>query len=126
VFDSKKIKLLDNFQLYALTQNNLIDAEIIKMTKAELDSRNISNYEKLRLKQKYELNSKNQQNGNSEEIYSSPLLAGLFLNKNFRKLASLKIQGKKEEVKKLQSKIYIGLFIYFIALIFFIFLVKSK
>lgn len=49
-----KIKLLDNYQLFQLIENDSIDEITLSKLKAEFNSRNITEDEKLRFKQKYD------------------------------------------------------------------------
>jgi len=51
---SDKIKLLDNYQLFQLIQNESIDEITLSKLKTEYNSRNITKDEKLRIKQKYD------------------------------------------------------------------------
>lgn len=115
MWNSNKIKLLDNYQIYQLINNGKIDIETKNELKREFISRNLSEIEKERLSQKYQLNHLGL-NCETASYKVHPLLSSFFLNRQFRNLAILKSKGKHKEARALMRNIYLGLFLCFIVI----------
>lgn len=111
--DTSKINRLDNYQLYQLLQNTLIDATTLAALKKEYASRNLSGYEQERLAQKYATNHTDV-NSALEKKPLSPILTGFAYNTHFRHIAFLKSHGRKKEAKQHLLELYLGLALYFL------------
>ncbi len=114
--DPDKIKLLDNYQLYQLIQSNSIDRGTLSTLRKEFNSRSLSNSEKSRIENKYQLNYFNH-DSEIEKHNWNPLFTAFALNLHFRHLAALKNKKKKKEAKKYMIELYIGLALYFAIII---------
>jgi len=122
---SDKIKLLDNYQLFQLIQNESIDEITLSKLKTEYNSRNITKDEKLRIKQKYDSFFLNQDFVLNNNQWN-PLSTAFALNKHFRHIALLKVSGRKKEAKKYMIKLYYGLTIYSVIIILLIFVLRVR
>lgn len=120
-----KIKLLDNYQLYLLIQNKSIDEDTWVKLKEEIKIRDLSENEKLRLKNKYDLNQLNF-NTEIEKNNWKPLFTAFALNYHFRHLALLKTQGKKKEAEKYMIELYFGLILYFCLIVLLMLILKAE
>lgn len=125
MWKSDKIKLLDNYQLYQLIQNNSIDSNTRTKLKTELKTRNLSENEKIRLQNKYNLDH-SKFNSEIEKNNWNPLFTAFALNRHFRHLALLKTHGKKKEAEKYMIELYFGLALYFSLIILLILVLKLK
>ena len=123
--ESNKIKLLDNYQLHQLIENQSIDKSTLEKLKTEFNARNLSENEKNRLRNKYQLNH-SKFGSEIEKNNWSPLFTAFALNRHFRHLALLKTQGKKKEAEKYMIELYFGLALYFALIILLILVLKSK
>ena len=125
MLETNKINLLDNYQLYLLIHNDSIDPTSQKKLKTEYKSRNLSNKEKERLQNKYQLNHSSL-NSEIKKNNWNPIFTAFAINHHFRHLALLKTLGKKKEAKKYMIDLYIGLILYFVFIFLMVFIIKSK
>ena len=122
---SNKIKLLDNYQLFQLIRNNSIDKGTLYELKKEYESRHINENEQIRLQQKYDLNfSKRDDQLNTNQW--NPMYTAFALNRHFRHIALLKTLGRKKEAEKHMSGLYIGIALYFAAIILLILVLRAE
>jgi len=121
---SNKIKLLDDYQLYQLIQNDSIDSNTLTKLKTEFNTRKLSENEKIRLLNKYQLNHSKFES-EIEKNNLSPLFTAFSLNRHFRHLALLKTHGKKKEAKNYMIELYFGIALYFSLIILLIFILKT-
>ena len=122
---SNKIKLLDNYQLFQLIRNNSIDKGTLYELKKEYESRHINENEQIRLQQKYDLNfSKRDDQLNTNQW--NPMYTAFALNRHFRHIALLKTLGRKKEAEKHMSELYIGIALYFAAIILLILVLRAE
>ncbi len=122
--NSIKFKLLDNYQLYQLIQNDSIDKFTLIEVKTEFNSRNLTEYEKSRIKNKYDINFTKLESQIDKNNWN-PLYTAFAINRHFRHLAFLKIQGRKKEAKKYMIELYFGLAIYFGLIVVLIFIMEA-
>ncbi len=123
--DLDKIKLLDNYQLYQLIQNDKIDEDVHTNLKTEFNARNLPESEKIRIQKKYQLNHSSFES-EIEKHNWNPLYTAFALNIHFRHLAMLKTLGKNKEAKKYMIDLYFGLALYFALIGLIILFLKSQ
>lgn len=109
--ETNKVKLLNNYQLYQLAQNELLDQETLTKVRQEFVLRNVSTIELKKLQQKYDtelIDSRKDLDAN----YRDPFYTAFAWRKHLRHLALLKTQGSKSDAKRYQTRFYLGVFIY--------------
>ncbi len=108
---SNKVKLLNNYQLYQLVNNNLLDEETRNKARQELAFRNISTLERKQLERRYQSTFAK----SNEELDAhtwDPFYTAFAWKKHFKKIALLRSFNRKSEAKTYQLKFYVGLLIY--------------
>jgi hypothetical protein len=125
MLDYNKIKLLDSYQLFQLIHSESLDKNTLTSLNKEFHSRNLSEDEKIRLKNKFRLNHSKFESELDKNNWN-PIFTPFLLNYPFHHLGLLKTHGRKKEAKIYMIELYIGLTIYFIFLVVLIFILESK
>lgn len=121
---SNKVKLLNNYQLYQLAQNNSLDEETLNKVHQELALRNISTIEQKQLEQQYQ-DTFAQAVEELETNAWNPLYTAFAWKRHFKYIALLKTFKRKKEAKTYQLKFYTGILIYVLLLILILFLLRK-
>lgn len=106
-----KVKLLSNYQLFQLAQNELLDTETLTKVRKELEYRNIATIELKKLQQQHEAAfeaTKKQVN----TTFWNPLYTPFAWKKHFVHLAMLKTHGRTQEARSYRIRFYLGIAIY--------------
>lgn len=119
--DYDKVKVLDNYQIYQLIQNESIDKELVAVLQKEFDSRFINNIELNRLKAKYE-DQFTEEKTSADTTNLNPVFTPFLLKTHFQNIAILKTNGKKKEAKTYQLKLNIGLILEGVIVVVLVFL----
>jgi len=109
--ETNKVKLLSNYQLFQLAQNDRLDEETRRKVHEEFAIRNISALEIKDLKLRYN-NTLDHSRKKLKANSWNPFYTAFAWRRHFNHLALLKTQGLKSEVKTYQTRFYLGLFIY--------------
>jgi len=125
MFDSNKIKQLDNYQLYQLIQNEALDKTTLSELRTEFNSRGISENEILRLKQKYELNH-SKFNEEIEANTWNPIFTAFALKRHFKHVALLQTQRRKKEAVIYLWKLCLGIALHMVVVTILIIIFKAK
>lgn len=119
--DSTKVKLLNNYQLYQLSQNKSLDEDTLKKVYQEFLIRNISPLEQKELERRYrdtfaitkeELNAK----------AWDPFYTAFAWKRHFKHIGLLQTFKRDKEARAYQLRFYLGMLVYmllFILLILF-------
>lgn len=118
---SNKIKLLNNYQLYLLVQNELLDEETLDTIRREFDLRNISTLEHKQLKRQYQ---ETFAKSNKElDVHAwNPFYTAFAWKRHFKHIALLKTLKRKKEAQVYQMQFYAGLAAYMLLGVLFILL----
>ena len=119
-----KVKLLSNYQLFQLAQNELLDTETLTKARKELEHRNIATIELKKLQQQHEAAfeaTKKQMN----TTFWNPLYTSFAWKKHFVHLAMLKTHGRAREARSYRIRFYLGIAIYMLLLICALLLSKT-
>jgi len=121
--EANKVKLLNNYQLYQLAQNELLDQETLTKVQEEFAVRNISTIELKELKKQYDTTLEHARK-ELDANYWDPFYTAFAWKKHFKHLALLKTQGSKLEAKRYQIRFYTGIAVYMLLGIFLILLIR--
>lgn len=114
---------LDNYQLFTLIQRNQVDRSFLEEIQLEFGSRDISQEEIDRIKDKFDLiNSEFKKD--LEKSDWNPILTAIAINYHFKKLGKLNALGMKEEARIYSFQILIGVAIYWSFLFVIFYLIK--
>jgi len=114
MLNTNEIKKLDDYQLFQLIQNTLLDKDLSRKLQVEFDSRNVAPENYTRLKQKHSIETNEMTN--SVSSVGNPIFTAFLLKKHFAYLAVLQTQGKKQEAQNYTWRLILGLAIYFAGL----------
>ncbi len=122
MIEKAEIKRLDNYQLFKLINQKSLDKLLLLKLKQAYEARDISSAEQSRLQNKYITETASFYD---DEVVWNPIFTGFALKRHFAHLAKLQVQGKKQEFKIYQRRLYLGISIYFIAFISLILLLTQ-
>lgn len=121
---SDKVKLLSNYQLFQLLQNNSLDQETLTRIHYEFRARNISTLELKELQKRHEATFKESMQELDSNIWD-PLYTAFAWKRHFKHIALLRTQGNKSVAKQYQIRFYVGVLIYMLLAILLILLVRK-
>ncbi|MFK7813753.1 MAG: hypothetical protein AB8B59_14760 [Maribacter sp.] len=121
---TNKVKLLNNYQLFQLAENKLLDEETRARVHKEIVVRNISTIELKELKQRYD-SSLDSVKAQLDENTWHPFYTGFAWKRHFRHIGLLKSHGRIKDAKDYQRNFYAGMVVYMLLGVVMIFLLRK-
>lgn len=122
--DTQKVKLLNNYQLYQLSQNRSIDAYTLDRVHQEFRLRNISPLERKELERRYK-ETFAQSNARLDTKSWDPLYTAFAWKKHFKQIALLRSFNRETEARVYQLRFYLGMGIYMLLLVVIILVLRT-
>ncbi|TMM57334.1 hypothetical protein FEE95_12685 [Maribacter algarum] len=122
--DRTKVKLLNNYQLIQLAQNNILDKETLILVRKEITSRNISTIELKELQRRHDSSLDGAQAQLNENNWH-PFYTAFSWKRHFKHIALLKAFGRNKDAKVYQLNFYVGMGMYMLIFVLLIFLIAK-
>jgi len=122
---SNKVKLLSNYQLFQLSQNDSLDQETLTKVQNEFRVRNVSILELKQLQKQHEASFKKSKQKLDNTSWD-PFYTAFAWKRHLKQIALIKTQGTTPQVKKYQFRFYFGICIYMLLFIVLVFLCANR